>query len=215
VNWQNEYRTAEDWLSHLSRAEQTQAMGKEMISVAQGLRDDSERQEFAYASYLLVTNGLASFRYANFDHYDQVWLYDNYRFDLGAPLGERYLHGTLWRRDFERGYVTVDPVYHTASIDLTAAARELPNAVPQRNVLATALPVLTWNEITWATRYSVQVDTDPAFTGSQIVDMVISARHLSLGALANGEYFWRVRAKRPDGTWSLWSSVDTFTISVP
>jgi hypothetical protein len=217
VNWDNGYRAVDDWLTQLNRMEQAEAIGKQIILVSQGSRTDYERQEFAYASYLLVTNGLASFRYANYDNYDQVWLYDNYRFDLGAPLGERYLYGALYRRDFERGFVTVDPVYHTASIDLTEAAHESSHAVPRRNVMTTPSPLLTWNEITWATRYAIQVDTDPAFTGSQVVDTVVgaSAGQLSLGALANGEYFWRVRAKRPDGTWSLWSRVDTFTISAP
>jgi hypothetical protein len=104
------------WEEHLRMAEYAQSRGKQVILVAQGAQDDLERQQFGFASYLLVANGLASFRYA--DAYGEIWMYDNYKMDLGAPLGPRYQQDGVWQRDFEKATVRVDPVWHTAEIKL-------------------------------------------------------------------------------------------------
>jgi hypothetical protein len=45
-----------------------------------------------------------------------IWFYDNYRIDLGQPLGPRYQEGKIWRRDFANGSVLIDPKKHTATI---------------------------------------------------------------------------------------------------
>jgi hypothetical protein len=100
----------------MSLAEKTQNQGKHIILVAPGTEADTNRQNFAFASYLLISNGKAAFRYSNETSYRQVWLYNNYRVDLGTPLGARYQSGSSWRRDFTQGYVIVDPVNHTATI---------------------------------------------------------------------------------------------------
>lgn len=122
VDWQNRYHSTEDWNRDLNRIERTMQMGKNVILVAQGDRDDLERQSFAFASYLLIADSLASFRYANYDAYDEIWLYDNYSIELGAPLGPRYYDNGEWQRDFEHGHVSVDPFFHVGSIE--------PNATP-------------------------------------------------------------------------------------
>lgn len=117
VTWHTGYRRTTVWAEHLRRAEQTQKLGKRLILVAQGAEPhDLDRQQFAFASYLLVAHGLASFRYAHSRAYNQVWLYDNYTQDLGQPLGPRYRDRVRWRRDFACGSVWVDPVAHTAGI---------------------------------------------------------------------------------------------------
>jgi hypothetical protein len=48
-----------------TNGQQAQAMGKTVILVAQGDQYDQQRQEFALGSYLLVSDGLAYFRYTN------------------------------------------------------------------------------------------------------------------------------------------------------
>jgi hypothetical protein len=115
VDW-NGYLSVSEWEEQLKMVEEAQAMGKQLILVSQGGQDDVARQRFAFASYLLVTKGLASFRYADADYYNEIWLYDNYNLNLGAPLGERYLKNGVWQRDFEHATVTVDPFWHTAEI---------------------------------------------------------------------------------------------------
>ncbi|MDR3575812.1 MAG: putative glycoside hydrolase [Anaerolineaceae bacterium] len=107
-----------EWEQQLQMAEQAQALGKKVILVSQGSQFDSSRQEFALASYLLVSNGLAYFRYTNQNAYDEIWNYANQKTDLGQPLGQRYPVNQSWRRDFARGTVIVDPWTRTASITL-------------------------------------------------------------------------------------------------
>ncbi len=100
----------------MKEADEALQMGKALILVSQGKQDDSQRQTFAFASYLLIANGNAFFRYTNYDSYRELWLYENYDLDLGMPKGERYKSKGGWRRDFEKGYVFVKPQNHQAEI---------------------------------------------------------------------------------------------------
>jgi len=121
VDWHTGYRSVSEWNAELALAEQTQNNGKYAILISQGDQSNTNRQSFAFASYLLISNGRAAFRYTNYDNYERTWLYPNYAIDLGSPLGSRYAQGNLWKRDFTNGSVTVDPVNHTAQISTTPA----------------------------------------------------------------------------------------------
>ena len=116
VDWSTGYQSTKSWEAQIALAEGALSQGKKLILVSQGDKLDTKRQLFAYTSYLLVTNGNAAFRYANADSYNQIWLYDNYLIDLGSPLNSRYKYGLSWRRDFENGYVIVNPSTHTGKI---------------------------------------------------------------------------------------------------
>ena len=130
-------------------AEQTQSKGKYIILVAPGDKTNTSRQNFAFASYLLISNGKAAFRYADDDLYREVWLYNNYNVDLGLPTGPRYQTGTAWRRDFTKGYVIVDPVNRTATISTSPVVA----ASPSMTVTPSVLPGVT------ATRTSTRMPT--------------------------------------------------------
>lgn len=116
IDWPDGYRSPETWEKHLQLAEQTQQLGKHIILVSQGTQDDTALQSFAFASYMLINQGRAAFRYANSDDYNEIWLYDNYASDLGQALGERYPVGPAWKRDFSNGSVLVDPETHEVEI---------------------------------------------------------------------------------------------------
>lgn len=117
VDWnETSYVSAYQWAKDMSMMEQTQANGKYVILVAPGYQNDLNRENFAFASYLLISHGKAAFRYSTDDAYRDVWLYDNYKVNLGSPLNSRYTVGSIWRRDFTNGYVAVDPNNHTALI---------------------------------------------------------------------------------------------------
>jgi len=109
LGWHDDYRAPEDWDSHLTGAENTQGMGKEVILVPFGTRNDLIRQQFALGSYLLINHGRAYLRYGHSSNYRETWLYENYELDLGIPLGTRYQDGEVWRRDFTKGSVWVNP----------------------------------------------------------------------------------------------------------
>jgi hypothetical protein len=118
IDWPNGYRSPDVWEKQMALAEQTQAMGKFIVLVSQGTRDNQDLEKFAFASYLLINQGQAAFRYANSQAYNEAWLYDNYKVDLGVALSGRYLDGSAWRRDFANGYVLVNPQTHEAQINL-------------------------------------------------------------------------------------------------
>ena len=118
ADWQNGYLSEEDWQHQLDLAEITQAQGKDIILVTQGNVNDVDRMQFGLASFLLVNNGRAYFRYSNDQAYRELWWYPQFESDLGQPLGSRYQESNLWRRDFEHGTVSVDPQKHSASIQV-------------------------------------------------------------------------------------------------
>jgi hypothetical protein len=107
-----------EWEQQILMVQQAQAMGKTVILVAQGDQYDQQRQEFALGSYLLVSDGLAYFRYTNHSNYEQIWPFANQTIDLGAALGACYQDGSNWRRDFNNGTVLVNPTAQTASVTL-------------------------------------------------------------------------------------------------
>jgi hypothetical protein len=89
--------------------------------------------------------------------------------------------------------------------------------VPVPNQFEVTVPTLTWNSVPSALAYQVQVDDDPNFSNPEFNDNTIPPDTLSVSpALSDGkQYWWRVRARRPDQTWGPWSGVNTFTIDVP
>ncbi|HEX7555740.1 MAG TPA: putative glycoside hydrolase, partial [Leptolinea sp.] len=119
VGWNNEYKDPAEWLTQIKIAEKTQALGKKVILVSQGTEFDTKRQVFSLASYLLINNGKAYFRYTNSSSHDQNWLYENYKLNLGIPLGQRYKVGEFWMRNFTNGKVTVSPTLKTATIEMS------------------------------------------------------------------------------------------------
>ncbi|MCX6078183.1 MAG: putative glycoside hydrolase [Chloroflexi bacterium] len=118
IDWPNGYRSAKTWEKQIALAEQTQQMHKYIILVSQGTQANQELQKFAFASYLLINQGRAAFRYANSQSYDEAWLYDNYTVQLGKALGTRFRDGKAWRRNFTNGYVLVNPETHEALINI-------------------------------------------------------------------------------------------------
>lgn len=117
VGW-DDYRSPGHWEEQLRLVELAQSLGKRMVLVSQGTRDDTAREMFAFASYLLVANGGTSFRYTHSSAYEELWVYSNYLLELGEPLGPRYSEGGIWRRDFAGGTVSVDPESHRAGITI-------------------------------------------------------------------------------------------------
>jgi hypothetical protein len=112
------YASPAGYDAELSRIEESHRRGKHTILVGQGTEGNDSRQLFGLASYLLVADSKASFRYAAHADYSAVWLYPNYRVELGSPLGPRYADGDTWRRDFTGGTVSVNPVTESAAIEL-------------------------------------------------------------------------------------------------
>jgi subtilisin family serine protease len=91
------------------------------------------------------------------------------------------------------------------------------NAIPLRNYFTTPTPILTWNRVTDAIRYEVQVADNNLFTGATTRDAGSSLTMTWPIALTDGIYYWHVRACKTasPSSCSLWSTYDSFVIDVP
>lgn len=116
VDWKNSEISSSEWVSEMKMLLESQRMGKLLLLVSQGDRNDHQRQQFAYASYLLVNEGSSYFRYAHWSAYRELWWYDNYNINLGSPTTAAYQQGDKWVRLFEYGRVVVDPREKSAEI---------------------------------------------------------------------------------------------------
>lgn len=118
VDWSTGYLGTSTWQAHLASVDRFAGqLGRQMILVSQGSATDTVRQQFAFASYLLVSGPNVSWRYANYSSYKVPFMFDNYASALGSPVGARFTQadGSV-RRNFTNGYVVVNPSARTSSI---------------------------------------------------------------------------------------------------
>lgn len=116
VGWRDLYVKPDQWESDLDLVNRSRSASKGVMLVSQGSQIDKSRQCFAYASFLLVSDDGAAFRYASADSYGSAWWYDTYDQELGEALTDVMMDGDNFIRVFERGYVMVNPVTHDARI---------------------------------------------------------------------------------------------------
>lgn len=88
------------------------------------------------------------------------------------------------------------------------------NAAPQRNRFENERVPLTWQHVSDAATYQVQVARNAAFTQMAYEESALPSTQLSLVTppLGDGTYFWRVRATLNTDEVTNWSAVDTFVI---
>jgi hypothetical protein len=85
---------------------------------------------------------------------------------------------------------------------------------PRRNYFTTGTPILTWNRVTTATQYIIQVSKSSTFVGALAFTATVPADHLSVQitpALTEGIYYWRVSANGG----ATWSVIDGFVVDLP
>ena len=90
-------------------------------------------------------------------------------------------------------------------------------AAPTRNLYLTSTPTLTWGSVEWAAGYAIQVDNNRNFNSPEFQNqnMAVNMLEITTSDLADGLYYWRVRARRADGSWGPWSPPDHFVIDAP
>jgi len=91
---------------------------------------------------------------------------------------------------------------------------------PIQNYFTTATPALSWNRVTDAMQYTIQISKSSTFGVLVFPAVVVSSNQLSItigvdnnppNPLAEGVYYWRVSAN--NGV--TWSAVGNFVIDLP
>ncbi len=89
-------------------------------------------------------------------------------------------------------------------------------AVPARNVQTADTITLSWARVGGATGYWVEIAVRADFSATSLIysNNAIAANALTDAPppLDGGQYYWRVRAKQPNGTWGTPTSPEVFTI---
>lgn len=95
-----------------------------------------------------------------------------------------------------------------------------PNAPPILNYYTTFTPTLTWNWVSWATAYQLEVSTSSIFAPAEQVYSVVLQGNIFSHQLdpdppleVGQVYYWHVRARDNLGNWGSWSAADTFIIN--
>ena len=71
-------------------------------------------------------------------------------------------------------------------------------------------PTFTWDAVTGATSYSIQVSRNATFTLLVVSKTVVPATYAHTANLPAGTYYWRVRVNGPFGP-SAWTATYSFT----
>ena len=98
------------------------------------------------------------------------------------------------------------------SINITSTT----NAAPSQNYATTSTPTLSWNHVTDATEYDLEVAASPSFADPLSFATTIPANTLYVvpTSLDNGTYYWRVRANNGTSVGS-WSAVQSIIVNSP
>jgi len=120
-------------------------------------------------------------------------------------LGHSYTFQSWSQGGAQQQTIVVPPVATTYMI----------NFIPPKNYFTSSTPTLTWNRITWAISYDLQIANNAAFTNTPALYHV--GNNLTFTpptALNDGQYFWRVRACSASSC-GTWSPADTFIVDGP
>jgi hypothetical protein len=99
------------------------------------------------------------------------------------------------------------------TVDAISLAAPTLNNPEDETTLNNNRPVFSWRAVAGATSYTLQVDNQSNFASPAINRTVTTTRYATTTSLAQGTYFWRVRAQDDTGHQSPWSSVWHFTIA--
>lgn len=115
------------------------------------------------------------------------------------------------------GSGTQSGVYRIEYLDCPPLTDPSPDSAAPQQEHFTSLPVtLTWNRVSWAQGYEIQVDHRSNFSSLKYrAEVAADTRAAVISNLIDCTYYWRVRAKINDTTWGPWSPVQQFFVDLP
>lgn len=96
----------------------------------------------------------------------------------------------------------------------TANFKASPGVATSRNYFTTSTPTLTWNRVTGAIRYVVQIGNDQNFTNPTDYEAGNNLAY-TLPTLTNGFYYWHVAGCATATTCGNYSATDAFVVDAP
>ncbi|RLF57289.1 MAG: hypothetical protein DRN27_08090, partial [Thermoplasmata archaeon] len=108
----NRYLGEEEWKRALEMTQQYKDNKKiVLVSKKPGLTEDIQTRMFLLSSYLLVNNKNVSLQMIDYSYSPngKMQYYPEYDIDLGMPLGDYTEHNGIYKREFEKGIVLVNP----------------------------------------------------------------------------------------------------------
>jgi hypothetical protein len=82
-------------------------------------------------------------------------------------------------------------------------------------VISITKPSFSWNGVSYAYRYQIQIDDRNSFYSPLLDDSTVTATTCDCPlSLSDREYWWRVRVRQEHSTWEVWSEVGKFIVAV-
>lgn len=80
-----------------------------------------------------------------------------------------------------------------------------------------ATPLFSWDLVDGAGAYDIMIATDPGFGSGTVVYNITTPNNsfIPWDTLANGTYYWKVRARKFDNIISDWSTTSSFVLELP
>ncbi len=132
----------------------------------------------------------------------------SYKPPSALPLGTYY-----WQIKATNDYGGVSPLSDVRSFLVASPA----GAAPQQNFFTIGTPTLTWNRLSWAIAYQVEVANTTSFADPLFSAIVPSTQLYATvtPALTDGTYYMRVQGQKADESWGAWSTPASFIVDVP
>jgi hypothetical protein len=110
VGWRGLDMSERERREQLEKVRDALARGENVIAVAQGGPEDTNRLNTALACYWLLANGHLYFRFADWNEkaYRTVHWYSQFEMSPGRPVGKLVMQADYWKRDYEDAEVRLD-----------------------------------------------------------------------------------------------------------
>jgi hypothetical protein len=122
---QDEYFSADAWLTNMKALQSLDAMGKGFVSINEFRSEfdtiSQEEKQWALANYLLVKGKYSYIAITGFQEYGSLLMTPEYKINIGHPLNLMYFSQSVYMRDFSNGKAIVNTTYgQTYTISLPA-----------------------------------------------------------------------------------------------
>jgi len=128
--------------------------------------------------------------------------------------GSNFMPGTTyyWRVRVAQSGPIYSPWSETRTFTVKPGGAAVPSVgSPENGGTFSAAPAFSWSPVSGTTLYEFQLATDTTFATPSISEQLASTGYMPSTDLADGVYFWRVRALEPvEGDWS---TIANFTVS--